>query len=230
MIAARFLTYPPDLTTSMTNIFITLGSLLCLVLVLCSKEKRKLRRQLWSGVYISLAAAAFSGVLVHGIAMSKERYENVWIIQSCLLCVAMTAFFVVARYEAFGEKNFLKRFVPLTAVFCGAACAAMLIAKNFWPDYLLIFTAYAGILFAFCLFFFIYKTVKDKKPLYLWSVVGSLLVMYGGLVQAQGKFLVNIGGWDYDFNSLCHITVTLALVFFQLTYALGCDSEEAVQE
>lgn len=220
MILLGLFTQPPELTTAITNIAIVIASLVCLVLTLRSKHD-KMRVKLWSGVYIALSVAAFSGVLIHGLNISRQAYERAWILQSCLLCAAISAFFIATVYELTGERHLKSRTVPFTAAACIAACAAMLIFKNFWSDYLLIFTGYAGVLFGISLIIYLYLAIKQKNPRCLLAAGGIIIQMLGGLVQAQGTFLVNIFGLDYDFNSFCHVFIVFSLFFFQSYFMLG---------
>lgn len=151
-----YLTSGYELTTSITNIFIFVVSIICFF-----KIKKN---NLWKFFFLLMSIDSFLGVIVHGIVMSQKTNDILWVILS--LCFTFTVNTLFCLF-----LNLKHRHIVILSILLSTLLLTQMI---YGFDYLLTFTLYVLIIILIC----IYYSLKNK--LYL---IGFLIQIIGGILM-----------------------------------------------
>lgn len=176
-----------ELTTSITNIFIFVVSLISFI-----KIKKN---SMWKFFFFCMCICSFLGVIVHGIEMSQNTNNILWAILS--LCFTITintllCIFMNLRY---------KHMIILSVLLSILLCTQLLLDLNF----ILTFTLYVLLVLILCTY---YILKSDNRKLYL---IGFFITLIGGILMLS-KCKISI----LNHNGLCHVFMAVGLVFLYL--------------
>ena len=178
-----------ELSTSITNIFIFIVSIICFI-----KVKKN---NLWKFFFLLMSIDSFLGVIVHGFVMSKMLNDILWVILALFFTISVNTLFCI-----FINLN-IKHIFILSILLSILLCIQMLYGFNF----LLTFTFYVLLILIISTYYILKKENK------LYYLLGFVIQVIGGIfLLSRCKFpLIN-------YNGVYHIFMAITLIFLYLGY------------
>ena len=178
-----------ELTTAITNVIIFIVSVICYI-----KTERK---NLWKFFFLLMSIDALLGSVVHGIVMSQELNNGLWVILALLFTITVNTFLCI-----FMKLKYKHIFILSILLFI--LMASQMIYNM---DYLLTFTMYVilVIVISTC-----YVLQSDNKLMYL---LGFIILVIGGILM-----LCKTSFYILNHNGIVHMFIAVTLMFLYLGY------------
>ncbi len=207
---------PPELTTAITDLLVTLVALALLLLLACYRAERGGRR--WMLMYALVAVCGLAGALVHGVLLPPALESLLWRLLPLLFCLAALAYAVALICEI-NDRRHCRRIALITTLCFTAGFAALLLfsdgyaTKNYY-QVLIVAMAVVGVV---VLLLLILLAIRNRRWELWYHIAGLLVLAAGGFLGAQKDLLIFIV-WLFDANSVFHVLFAFVLVLFYLGY------------
>lgn len=205
-------TVPPEIFTSITDLIDAIAAVVFLIVL--RRDKSNVAR-LWKVVMLSLAIGGIIGFTVHLLEWDKAVEDVIWVILPLPMCIACSMFSVVSIADVFPRKT------KPTLIFFFSLCVlsyAGLIALFFaGKKFLVIYTFFAVVCVLFSAAMFGYSFVKTKRKSYMLYLLGILVEVPGGIVQAKRNLYFTFI-WKMDFNTVYHLILLTTIILFMAGY------------
>lgn len=205
-------TVPPEMFTSITDLIDAIAAVAFLIVL---KRDKSTVARLWKVVMLSLAIGGIMGFTVHLLEWDKAVEDVIWVILPLPMCIACSMFSVVSIADVFPRKT------KPTLIFFSSLCVlsyAGLIALFFaGKKFLVIYTFYAVVCVLFSAAMFGYSFVKTRRKSYMLYLLGILVEVPGGIVQAKRNLYFTFI-WKMDFNTVYHLILLTTIILFMAGY------------
>lgn len=205
-------TVPPEIFTSITDLIDAIAAVVFLIVL--RRDKSTVAR-LWKVVMLSLAIGGIMGFTVHLLEWDKAVEDVVWVILPLPMCIACSMFSVVSVADVFPRKT--KPTLIFFSSLCGLSYAGLIALFFAGKKFLVIYTFYAVICVLFSAAMFGYSFVKTKRKSYLLYLLGILVEVPGGIVQAKRDLYFTFI-WKMDFNTVYHLILLTTIILFMAGY------------
>lgn len=191
---------PTEITTAVTG-----GLLGAVVLAGLWRLRRATppspRREVWTSAFAAFAAAAFLGLVVHGLALDPDTIELLWQPLYFLLGLALALFTVGAVADQRG-------WLPFSLLSAALFYLTTLLTHG---DYL-VFVVFEGAALLWALGTYL-KLARARRPGSDLVALGLLLSIVAGGPQATTLRVTLV--WPFDHNSLYHLAQLVAVLALQ---------------
>ncbi len=205
-------TVPPEIFTSITDLIDAIASVAFLIVL--RRDKSTVAR-LWKVVMLSLAIGGIMGFTVHLLEWDKAVEDVIWVILPLPMCIACSMFSVVSVADVFPRKT--KPTLIFFSSLCGLSYAGLIALFFAGKKFLVIYTFYAVICVLFSAAMFGYSFVKTKRKSYLLYLLGILVEVPGGIVQAKRDLYFTFI-WKMDFNTVYHLILLTTIILLMAGY------------
>ena len=198
--------------TSITDLIDAIAAVAFLIVL--RRDKSTVAR-LWKAVMLSLAIGGIMGFTVHLLEWDKAIEDVIWVILPLPMCIACSMFSVVSVADVFPRKT-----KPTLIFFSslGVLSYAGLIALFFaGKEFLVIYTFFGVVCVLFSAAMFGYSFVKTKRKSYMLYLLGILVEVPGGIVQAKRNLYFTFI-WKMDFNTVYHLILLTTIILFMAGY------------
>ena len=176
-----------ELSTSITNVFILIVSIIGYLLI--KKDK------LWNIFFLLMIFDSFLGVIVHGIVMSDKINTILWIILSILFTITVNTLLCI--FTKLNKKYILYLSLLLSII--------LLVQMKLNMNYLLTFTIYVILVVIISIYFIIKNNLEEKFYLLL-----GFIILIIGVILMLCKAKIGI----INHNGICHLFLTITLLLF----------------
>lgn len=198
--------------TSITDLIDAIAAVAFLVVL--RRDKSTVAR-LWKVVMLSLAIGGIMGFTVHLLEWDKAVEDVVWVILPLPMCIACSMFSVVSIADVFPRKT--KPTLIFFSSLCGLSYAGLIALFFAGKKFLVIYTFYAVVCVLFSAAMFGYSFVKTKRKSYMLYLLGILVEVPGGIVQAKRNLYFTFI-WKMDFNTVYHLILLTTIILFMAGY------------
>lgn len=205
-------TVPPEIFTSITDLIDAIAAVAFLIVL--RRDKSTVAR-LWKVVMLSLAIGGIMGFTVHLLEWDKAVEDVIWVILPLPMCIACSMFSVVSVADVFPRKT--KPTLIFFSSLCGLSYAGLIALFFAGKKFLVIYTFYAVVCVLFSAAMFGYSFVKTKRKSYLLYLLGILVEVPGGIVQAKRDLYFTFI-WKMDFNTVYHLILLTTIILFMAGY------------
>lgn len=205
-------TVPPEIFTSITDLIDAIAAVAFLIVL--RRDKSTVAR-LWKVVMLSLAIGGIIGFTVHLLEWDKAVEDVVWVILPLPMCIACSMFSVVSVADVFPRKT--KPTLIFFSSLCGLSYAGLIALFFAGKKFLVIYTFYAVVCVLFSAVMFGYSFVKTKRKSYMLYLLGILVEVPGGIVQAKRNLYFTFI-WKMDFNTVYHLILLTTIILFMAGY------------
>lgn len=205
-------TVPPEMFTSITDLIDAIAAVAFLIVL--RRDKSTVAR-LWKVVMLSLAIGGIMGFTVHLLEWDKAVEDVVWVILPLPMCIACSMFSVVSIADVFPRKT--KPTLIFFSSLCGLSYAWLIALFFAGKKFLVIYTFYAVVCVLFSAAMFGYSFVKTKRKSYMLYLLGILVEVPGGIVQAKRNLYFTFI-WKMDFNTVYHLILLTTIILFMAGY------------
>ncbi len=205
-------TVPPEIFTSITDLIDAIAAVAFLIVL--RRDKNTVAR-LWKVVMLSLAIGGIMGFTVHLLEWDKAVEDVIWVILPLPMCIACSMFSVVSVADVFPRKT--KPTLIFFSSLCGLSYAGLIALFFAGKKFLVIYTFYAVVCVLFSAAMFGYSFVKTKRKSYLLYLLGILVEVPGGIVQAKRDLYFTFI-WKMDFNTVYHLILLTTIILFMAGY------------
>lgn len=205
-------TVPPEMFTSITDLIDAIAAVAFLIVL--RRDKSTVAR-LWKVVMLSLAIGGIIGFTVHLLEWDKAVEDVVWVILPLPMCIACSMFSVVSIADVFPRKT--KPTLIFFSSLCGLSYAGLIALFFAGKKFLVIYTFYAVVCVLFSAAMFGYSFVKTKRKSYMLYLLGILVEVPGGIVQAKRNLYFTFI-WKMDFNTVYHLILLTTIILFMAGY------------
>lgn len=206
-------TVPPEMFTSITDLIDAIAAVAFLIVL--RRDKSTVARWLWKVVMLSLAIGGIMGFTVHLLEWDKAVEDVVWVILPLPMCIACSMFSVVSIADVFPRKT--KPTLIFFSSLCGLSYAGLIALFFAGKKFLVIYTFYAVVCVLFSAAMFGYSFVKTKRKSYMLYLLGILVEVPGGIVQAKRNLYFTFI-WKMDFNTVYHLILLTTIILFMAGY------------
>ena len=205
-------TVPPEIFTSITDLIDAIAAVAFLIVL--RRDKSTVAR-LWKVVMLSLAIGGIIGFTVHLLEWDKAVEDVIWVILPLPMCIACSMFSVVSVADVFPRRT--KPTLIFFSSLCGLSYAGLIALFFAGKKFLVIYTFYAVVCVLFSAAMFGYSFVKTKRKSYLLYLLGILVEVPGGIVQAKRDLYFTFI-WKMDFNTVYHLILLTTIILFMAGY------------
>lgn len=205
-------TVPPEIFTSITDLIDAIAAVAFLIVL--RRDKSTVAR-LWKVVMLSLAIGGIMGFTVHLLEWDKAVEDVIWVILPLPMCIACSMFSVVSIADVFPRKT--KPTLIFFSSLCGLSYAGLITLFFAGKKFLVIYTFYAVVCVLFSAAMFGYSFVKTKRKSYMLYLLGILVEVPGGIVQAKRNLYFTFI-WKMDFNTVYHLILLTTIILFMAGY------------
>lgn len=205
-------TVPPEIFTSITDLIDAIAAVAFLIVL--RRDKSTVAR-LWKVVMLSLAIGGIIGFTVHLLEWDKAVEDVIWVILPLPMCIACSMFSVVSVADVFPRKT--KPTLIFFSSLCGLSYAGLIALFFSGKKFLVIYTFYAVVCVLFSAAMFGYSFVKTKRKSYMLYLLGILVEVPGGIVQAKRNLYFTFI-WKMDFNTVYHLILLTTIILFMAGY------------
>lgn len=205
-------TVPPEIFTSITDLIDSIAAVAFLIVL--RRDKSTVAR-LWKVVMLSLAIGGIMGFTVHLLEWNKAVEDVIWVILPLPMCIACSMFSVVSIADVFPRKT--KPTLIFFSSLCGLSYAGLIALFFAGKKFLVIYTFYAVVCVLFSAAMFGYSFVKTKRKSYMLYLLGILVEVPGGIVQAKRNLYFTFI-WKMDFNTVYHLILLTTIILFMAGY------------
>lgn len=205
-------TVPPEIFTSITDLIDAIAAVAFLIVL--RRDKSTVAR-LWKVVMLSLAIGGIMGFTVHLLEWDKAVEDVIWVILPLPMCIACSMFSVVSIADVFPRKT--KPTLIFFSSLCGLSYAGLIALFFAGKNFLVIYTFYAVVCVLFSAAMFGYSFVKTKRKSYMLYLLGILVEVPGGIVQAKRNLYFTFI-WKMDFNTVYHLILLTTIILFMAGY------------
>lgn len=205
-------TVPPEIFTSITDLIDAIAAVAFLIVL--RRDKSTVAR-LWKVVMLSLAIGGIIGFTVHLLEWDKAVEDVIWVILPLPMCIACSMFSVVSVADVFSRKT--KPTLIFFSSLCGLSYAGLIALFFAGKKFLVIYTFYAVVCVLFSAAMFGYSFVKTKRKSYMLYLLGILVEVPGGIVQAKRDLYFTFI-WKMDFNTVYHLILLTTIILFMAGY------------
>ncbi len=205
-------TVPPEIFTSITDLIDAIAAVAFLIVL--RRDKSTVAR-LWKVVMLSLAIGGIMGFTVHLLEWNKAVEDVIWVILPLPMCIACSMFSVVSIADVFPRKT--KPTLIFFSSLCGLSYAGLIALFFAGKKFLVIYTFYAVVCVLFSAAMFGYSFVKTKRKSYMLYLLGILVEVPGGIVQAKRNLYFTFI-WKMDFNTVYHLILLTTIILFMAGY------------
>lgn len=205
-------TVPPEIFTSITDLIDAIAAVAFLIVL--RRDKSTVAR-LWKVVMLSLAIGGIIGFTVHLLEWDKAVEDVIWVILPLPMCIACSMFSVVSIADVFPRKT--KPTLIFFSSLCGLSYAGLIALFFAGKKFLVIYTFYAVVCVLFSAAMFGYSFVKTKRKSYMLYLLGILVEVPGGIVQAKRNLYFTFI-WKMDFNTVYHLILLTTIILFMAGY------------
>ncbi|MES2125475.1 MAG: hypothetical protein V4503_12385 [Gemmatimonadota bacterium] len=165
------------------------------------------RRGIWTAAFTAFAAAAFLGLVVHGLALDPGAVDLLWQPLYFLLGVALALFTVGAVADQSGWMA-ARRWLPFSLLL---AVLFYLTTRLMHGEYL-VFVLFEGAALLWALGTYL-LLARAGRPGSGWVALGLLLSIVAGVLQASTLQVRLV--WPFDHNGLYHVAQLVGVVALQ---------------
>lgn len=205
-------TVPPEIFTSITDLIDAIAAVAFLIVL--RRDKSTVAR-MWKVVMLSLAIGGIIGFTVHLLEWDKAVEDVIWVILPLPMCIACSMFSVVSVADVFPRKT--KPTLIFFSSLCGLSYAGLIALFFAGKKFLVIYTFYAVVCVLFSAAMFGYSFVKTKRKSYMLYLLGILVEVPGGIVQAKRDLYFTFI-WKMDFNTVYHLILLTTIILFMAGY------------
>ena len=205
-------TVPPEMFTSITDLIDAIAAVAFLIVL--RRDKSTVAR-LWKVVMLSLAIGGIIGFTVHLLEWDKTIEDVIWVILDLPMSIACSMFSVVSVADVFPRKT--KPTLIFFSSLCGLSYAGLIALFFAGKKFLVIYTFYAVVCVLFSAAMFGYSFVKTKRKSYMLYLLGILVEVPGGIVQAKRNLYFTFI-WKMDFNTVYHLILLTTIILFMAGY------------
>lgn len=205
-------TVPPEIFTSITDLLDAIAAVAFLIVL--RRDKSTVAR-LWKVVMLSLAIGGIMGFTVHLLEWDKAVEDVIWVILPLPMCIACSMFSVISVADVFPRRT--KPTLIFFSSLCGLSYAGLIALFFAGKKFLVIYTFYAVVCVLFSAAMFGYSFVKTKRKSYLLYLLGILVEVPGGIVQAKRDLYFTFI-WKMDFNTVYHLILLTTIILFMAGY------------
>ena len=205
-------TVPPEIFTSITDLIDAIAAVAFLIVL--RRDKSTVAR-LWKVVMLSLAIGGIIGFTVHLLEWDKAVEDVIWVILPLPMCIACSMFSVVSVADVFPRKT--KPTLIFFSSLCGHSYEWLIALFYEGKKFLVIYTFYAVVCVLFSAAMFGYSFVKTKRKSYMLYLLGILVEVPGGIVQAKRDLYFTFI-WKMDFNTVYHLILLTTIILFMAGY------------
>ena len=198
--------------TSITDLIDAIAAVAFLIVL--RRDKSTVAR-LWKVVMLSLAIGGIMGFTVHLLEWDKAIEDVIWVILPLPMCIACSMFSVVSVADVFPRKT--KPTLIFFSSLCGLSYAGLIALFFAGKKFLVIYTFYAVVCVLFSAAMFGYSFVKTKRKSYMLYLLGILVEVPGGIVQAKRNLYFTFR-WKMDFNTVYHLILLTTIILFMAGY------------
>ncbi len=198
--------------TSITDLIDAIAAVAFLIVL--RRDKSTVAR-LWKVVMLSLAIGGIMGFTVHLLEWDKAVEDVVWVILPLPMCIACSMFSVVSIADVFPRKT--KPTLIFFSSLCGLSYAGLIALFFAGKKFLVIYTFYAVVCVLFSAAMFGYSFVKTKRKSYMLYLLGILVEVPGGIVQAKRNLYFTFIS-HVDFNPVYHLILLTTIILFMAGY------------
>ena len=155
------------------------------------------------------------GFTVHLLEWNKAVEDVIWVILPLPMCIACSMFSVVSIADVFPRKT--KPTLIFFSSLCGLSYAGLIALFFAGKKFLVIYTFYAVVCVLFSAAMFGYSFVKTKRKSYMLYLLGILVEVPGGIVQAKRNLYFTFI-WKMDFNTVYHLILLTTIILFMAGY------------
>ena len=205
-------TVPPEIFTSITDLIDAIAAVAFLIVL--RRDKSTVAR-LWKVVMLSLAIGGIIGFTVHLLEWDKAVEDVIWVILPLPMCIACSMFSVVSVADVFPRKT--KPTLIFFSSLCGLSYAGLIALFFAGKKFLVIYTFYAVVCVLISAAMFGYSFVKTRRKSYMLYLLGILVEVPGGIVQAKRDLYFTFI-WKMDFNTVYHLILLTTIILFMAGY------------
>ena len=198
--------------TSITGLIDAIAAVAFLIVL--RRDKSTVAR-LWKVVMLSLAIGGIMGFTVHLLEWDKAIEDVIWVILPLPMCIACSMFSVVSVADVFPRKT--KPTLIFFSSLCGLSYAGLIALFFAGKKFLVIYTFYAVVCVLFSAAMFGYSFVKTKRKSYMLYLLGILVEVPGGIVQAKRNLYFTFI-WKMEFNTVYHLILLTTIILFTAGY------------
>lgn len=205
-------TVPPEMFTSITDLIDAIAAVAFLIVL---RHDKSTVARLWKVVMLSLAIGGIMGFTVHLLEWDKAVEDVIWVILPMPMCIACSMFSVVSIADVFPRKT--KPTLIFFSSLCGLSYAGLIALFFAGKKFLVIYTFFAVVCVLFSAAMFGYSFVKTKRKSYMLYLLGILVEVPGGIVQAKRNLYFTFI-WKMDFNTVYHLILLTTIILFMAGY------------
>lgn len=212
-------TSPPQITTAVTDLFISMAAAYFIIRMKSIDEQRKNRRAIWKAFMGTMLVSGAGGFFIHGFNISDHAVAVLWFPLAFVMFATASMFAMAVFYELIGDGK-LKKLCFILVISNISGYIAMLASSLYTSKFLVVFGVYTGILMIMCLYILFFNIVKRKKYYCYYFVTGAVFQILGGIIEAfrTARFTFI---WEFDFNSIYHFATIASIMCFFIMYKEG---------
>ena len=216
-----FVESPTEQTTAITDLFLSLQSIVAIWILNRSLVKRSVWTDLWTCLYGLLSAASLLGAISHGLKTTATINTSLWVVIYLALGILM-ALFLIAAVTLHWSPVLGKRCLPYGMVIA----FAFFLITQIWSNSFLLFVIYEAIsmLLALILYLSCFCTRRETGAGFL--AAGIVVGIIAAAIDAQSTLRFNFI-WEFNNHGLFHLVQMISLLL--LTVGV-CSTNQLARE
>lgn len=177
---------PYELFTALTNILWALVAFISFILINKNSNNSSPKAKLWKAVFAMLFVSNILASLVHGLSLSIETSELIWVPINLILGLMIALLMSAALYDYLGKGKMQKYFPYLIGI-----AVIFFAMTQFNRDTFLIFIAYQSIFMLLILTMYLHLAIKKRAGARA-ICVGMFLFILAAVAQAVGRYELDL--------------------------------------
>ena len=193
-----------ELTTAATDLLLALVALVCIYL-LQSRLKVTARLLCWIVIFSCLVVAAFFGAIAHGIELTDQIKNSLWMLIYLSLALLVSMFVVAVCHDVFGLDAAKRLFIPAALIAIAFFVYATQFSSSFLP-----FIIYEVVAMLVALLGYVWLLARGFLGAH-WFVAGIVLTIVAAAIQATQALTFSFI-WAFDHNGVYHLLQLIAVL------------------
>ena len=199
---------PTEQTTAFTDLLLSIVSVAGAIWLFRKGNKIDIKKtKIWLSAFALLAISAFLGAIAHGIIMTAEANEIIWMPLNLLLGLSVALFVAGVIYDFRGFK--IQRSFLLLILLSGLL---FFLTTLIIPGLFFVFVLYEAVAMLIALILYAILFFKRGFPGALQMTIGIFISIAAAIVQSIPSINIHLV-WKFDHNGLFHLIQLIGLIF-----------------
>jgi hypothetical protein len=203
----EFIEIPTEQTTAMTDVFVALLALGCVLYLRRAGLHERWKTNVWSWAFGLMALSGVVGAVAHGFKMSESVNDLLWQPINLALGLAVSLFVVGVVYDLWGYPTARQVLPVMLVIGVGFYIVTLIIPGSF-----LVFIVYEALALFFALGAYGWLTTQGRLKGAGLMATGILISIIAAGIQASKAVSVTLF-WDFDHNGIFHLVQLVGLLF-----------------